>query len=403
MTLAVLRLIGEELRKDRTARVIAQVPVAVATYLINEKREWLRTLEDKSEAELIVVPNENLQTPEYSIKRVRQDEMDLPEHRQATYLMPSAPEIAEPGSAQDKKPQSEAPAVAALLPATAAPGGAPPAALATARGQTDATARVGFWARFKRLLAGESAAAEPPPASAASPVRAPRRDGGPRRDGRGEHPRHSRYAEGSRRDREGRRGDGRDRDRNRDGRDRDRNRDPGRRPERFAERGGERGADRGASNRGEPGQQPMDASARPDSGAAVPSSASPGEVHADRAERTDRPERGGRGRRGRRRGRRGGGGGGVREGGIGQPGGGQTAEREPGLAAPAEPNAPAPDREPREPPPVREFHAEPSEPAARHEPIAHFEPQPKADAPNKPYVVWSSAPPEKSPERGTEE
>src|SRR6266404_4295209 len=69
MTLAVLRLIGEELRKDRTARVIAQVPVAVATYLINEKREWLRTLEDKSEAELIVVPNENIQTPEYS--RVR--------------------------------------------------------------------------------------------------------------------------------------------------------------------------------------------------------------------------------------------------------------------------------------------------------------------------------------------
>jgi len=403
MTLAVLRLIGEELRKDRTARVIAQVPVAVATYLINEKREWLRTLEDKSEAELVVVPNENLQTPEYSIKRVRQDEMDLPEHRQATYLMPSAPEIAEPGSAQDKKPQSEAPAVAALLPATAAPGGAPPAALATARGQTDAPA-LGFWARFKRLLTGESAAAEPaPPASAASPVRAPRRDGGPRRDGRGEHPRHSRYAEGSRRDREGRRGDGRDRDRNRDGRDRDRNRDPGRRPERFAERGGERGADRGAPNRGEPGQQPADASARPDSAAAVPSSASPGDVRADRAERTDRPERGGRGRRGRRRGRRGGSGGGVREGGVGQPGGGQTAEREPVLAAPADPNAPAPDREPREPPPVREFHAEPSEPAARHEPIAHFEPQPKADAPNKPYVVWSSAPPEKSPERGTEE
>jgi ribonuclease E len=57
MTLAVLRLIGEELRKDRTARVIAQVPVSVATYLINEKREWLRTLEDKSEAELIIVPN----------------------------------------------------------------------------------------------------------------------------------------------------------------------------------------------------------------------------------------------------------------------------------------------------------------------------------------------------------
>ncbi|TLY68507.1 MAG: Rne/Rng family ribonuclease [Gammaproteobacteria bacterium] len=396
MTLAVLRLIGEELRKDRTARVIAQVPVAVATYLINEKREWLRTLEDKSEAELIVVPNENLQTPEYSIKRVRHDEMDLPEHRQATYLMPSAPEITEPGIAQDKKPQSEAPAVAALLPATAAPGGAPPAAPAAARGQADAPA-LGFWARFKRLLAGEPAAAEPaPPAGVASPARAPRRDGGPRRDGRGEHPRHSRYADGSRRDREGRRGDGRDRDRNRDGRDR--NRDPGRRPERFAERGAERGGER-AAERSAP---PADAAARPDSGAAAPSSASPGEARADRAERTDRPERGGRGRRGRRRGRRGGGGG-AREGGIGPPAVGQTAEREPVVAPAAEPNAPAPDREPREPPAAREFHAEPGEPAARHEPIAHFEPAPKADAPNKPYVVWSSAPPEKSPERGTEE
>src|SRR6476659_1398980 len=109
MTLAVLRLIGEELRKDRTSRVIVQVPVDVATYLINEKREWLRTLEDKSETELFIVPNENLQTPEYSIKRVRDDEMDLPEHRQATYLMPTAPVAIEPGSAQDKKPQPEAP------------------------------------------------------------------------------------------------------------------------------------------------------------------------------------------------------------------------------------------------------------------------------------------------------
>src|ERR1044072_2826749 len=40
MTLSILRLIGEELRKDRTARVVAQVPVDVATYLFNEKREW---------------------------------------------------------------------------------------------------------------------------------------------------------------------------------------------------------------------------------------------------------------------------------------------------------------------------------------------------------------------------
>src|SRR5215510_1392199 len=102
MTLSVLRLIGEELRKDRTARVIAQVPVDVATYLFNEKREWLRTLEDKSEADLIIVPNEGIQTPEYSIRRVRDDETELPENKVVSYLMPTAPEVPEPAGTQEK-------------------------------------------------------------------------------------------------------------------------------------------------------------------------------------------------------------------------------------------------------------------------------------------------------------
>jgi hypothetical protein len=55
---------------------------------------------------------------------------------------------------------------------------------------------------------------------------------------------------------------------------------------------------------------------------------------------------------------------------------------------------------------VREFHAEPGEPAGRLEPatIAHFEPTPKPPDASKPYVVWTSAPPEKSDtERGPEE
>src|SRR5215470_10960910 len=121
IALAILRLIGEELRKDRTARVVAQVPVEVATYLFNEKREWMRTLEDKSEVELIIVPNENMQTPDYTIRRVRDDEVELPENKQLSYLMPTAATVIEPGSARDKKPPVETAAVATLLPTTAAP------------------------------------------------------------------------------------------------------------------------------------------------------------------------------------------------------------------------------------------------------------------------------------------
>jgi len=430
MALAVLRLIGEELRKDRTARVIAQVPVAVATYLINEKREWLRTLEDKSEAELIIVPNENIQTPEYSIKRVRDDEVELPEHKQATYLLATAPEVAEPGSAQDRKPAAETPAVATLLPATPAPLATAPAVAETA--SAPAAAHESFWTRVKKMLSGESTAvpaSEPAHEPAATALaHGARRDDGHRRQERGERPRRSRHPDGARRDRtDTRRAEGRERDRSRDTRDRERdrerNRDQGRRPERGAERSA---AD---YNVAEPGSRNTDAGQSQDNrrqeAAGTPSPGLSPEARGERSENR------GRGRRRGRRGRRGGSGraSGVAQGAdMGSTGEHQvtsapTAASSASNSAPSEstggngwPDVPAHDHEPRdsgearEPreSPVREYHAEPRESATSHEPkpIAHFEPQPKPEgssAPNKPYVVWSSAPQKSSGSQGPEE
>ena len=108
MTLAILRLIGEEARKDKTAQIVAQVPVEVATYLMNEKREWMRTLEDKSSVDLMIVPNPHIQTPEYSIKRVRTDEIDLPENKVLSYKMPERPQVADPTGTRDVKPRARA-------------------------------------------------------------------------------------------------------------------------------------------------------------------------------------------------------------------------------------------------------------------------------------------------------
>src|SRR3954469_12780357 len=121
MALAILRLIGEEARKDKTAQVIAQVPVEVATYLINEKREGLRTLEDKGGVELLIVPNQYIQTPEYSIRRVRSDEIDLAENKVLSYKMPAPPVVADPSGTKPEKPQQEPAAVVPTAPATTAP------------------------------------------------------------------------------------------------------------------------------------------------------------------------------------------------------------------------------------------------------------------------------------------
>src|SRR5580700_10677991 len=164
MALSIPRLIGEELRKERTTRVIAQVPVDVATYLINEKREWMRALEDKSDVDLVIVPNLNMQTPEYSIRRIRDDEMELPENKQLSYLMPVAPELADPALGE-KKPALEPAAVATLLPTTIAPiAPAPPPPPPTAPVVVAPARQLGLFKRIMRALFGDPPAASAPAA-----------------------------------------------------------------------------------------------------------------------------------------------------------------------------------------------------------------------------------------------
>jgi ribonuclease E len=242
MTLAILRLIGEEARKDKTASVIAQVPIEVGTYLINEKREWLRTLEDKSGIEVMIVPNPHIQTPEYSIKRIRTDEIELPENKTLSYKMPERPQVADPSGTKPEKPQLEPAAVIPTAPATSAPVvvhvPVPAAAAATATVAAP-PAGLGFWQRLAYLFTGkapEGAVAEPRPKEArgAREQRDSRHRERDRHHGRGE------------RDRGGR---DRDRDRGPHGRDRNRghrDKDGDRNRERDGSRDKEAGREAGA-------------------------------------------------------------------------------------------------------------------------------------------------------------
>src|ERR1700743_2379976 len=105
MSLALLRLIGEEARKERTGRVITQVPVDVATYLMNEKREQLNQIERRDRVSLVIVPNPHMHTPAYTLRRVRDDEKELPENTTASYQMPETPALDDSNIGdRDKKP-----------------------------------------------------------------------------------------------------------------------------------------------------------------------------------------------------------------------------------------------------------------------------------------------------------
>ena len=213
MALAVLRLIGEEVRKERTTRVVAQLPVDVSTFLINEKREWLHALESQREIEIVLVPDPNMQTPNYSIRRVRDDELTLPENAVTSYQMAGQPNKELDFQSQSEKRAAAQPAaVQPIAPAAPAPAPAAPVAREEVRGP-------GFWSRFMSFFQGAERPAKEAPA--ASATERPERQGG--RHSRDQH----RDDRGGRRPQRGERGPRRDqgRDRNRN-RDRDRNRDP---------------------------------------------------------------------------------------------------------------------------------------------------------------------------------
>ncbi|HWL63882.1 MAG TPA: Rne/Rng family ribonuclease [Steroidobacteraceae bacterium] len=220
MALAILRLAGEDARKDRTGRLIIQVPVNVATYLMNEKRNALRDIQEKCGVDVILVPNPNIETPEFSIRRVRADELGLPENAQTSYKIPAPPEAPDVTALQAKRPAAPVAAVTTIIPtapAPAAPEPPPPPPPAPAP-------RKGLFGAIRTMLFGDQAPANDEREEKKSDPR--------QRKGREEH----------------RGGRDRDRDRSRRGRDRDR-----------GERGDRKDADRKDKERGDAArQQPRD-------------------------------------------------------------------------------------------------------------------------------------------------
>src|SRR5687768_1663440 len=198
LALAILRLIGEEARKDRTAKVIAQLPVDVATYLMNEKRDWLNNIEARSSIDIVLVPNRYLETPAYEIRRVRDDELGLPENTIISHQLAVQPQIdLEAVAVEEKAPPPPTPAVTSVVPSTPAPPPAPepvvaaPVAAAVAVPQFGP--RDGIFVRFWHWLFGDKRAPTPEPVVARVEHRRerdPRREG--RHGGRGERPEHRR-------------------------------------------------------------------------------------------------------------------------------------------------------------------------------------------------------------------
>ncbi len=351
--LQILRIIQEESMKDSTASVLCQVPVEVASFLLNEKRSEIAKIELKQRINVLMVPNKTLETPNYRLERLKHDDPRL-DNIDASYKL--AEEIEDPTTVtrrSQERSNKQEPVIKGVLPDAPAPQAAPRAEAAAPRAPAPApkpvappptptpAAETGFFGWIKGLLGLTPAPA--PTSVPATPVKKDgRRDGrAERTEGRSDRGERATEGRGERSDRgEGNRrgGRGRGRDGERGG-DRPPRTDTAERAPRSAEgaerpsrseaertlrsegsergegrrggRGGERSGERGDGRRG---RQSSDSDSRTNASAVSPDVAIPvpdvglnddqqaGANNPESESRTDRPvsERGRRGRGERR-------------------------------------------------------------------------------------------------------
>lgn len=239
LALSILRLIEEEALKENTKEVHAIVPVQVASYLLNEKRESVSAIEKRQGGvKAVIVPNDEMQTPHYSVLRVRKGE----ETSTLSYLLPKLHEEDMERPLEDapmERKRPEQPALASFSLSADVPPPAeepvavakPVAAAAKAKAAAPVAAKPGFLGRLfgglKSLFAGE----EQPAVEEAKPAETPKAEGngenrrqdrrGQRRQGTGRKDRGERSDRGDRPER----GERKERGEGRDNRERD-NREP---------------------------------------------------------------------------------------------------------------------------------------------------------------------------------
>ncbi|TQI80210.1 RNAse E [Serratia fonticola] len=226
LALSILRLIEEEALKENTKEVHAIVPVQVASYLLNEKRESVSAIEKRQAGvKAVIVPNDQMQTPHYSVLRVRKGE----ETTTLSYLLPKLheEEMAQPlEDAPVERKRPEQPALASFSLAADAP---PPAeepvaskpAVATQPVQVAEAAKPGLLTRLFGGLKSIFASDEAPKAEAKPVEPAKTEESENRRQDRRGQRRQGSGRKGERGDRNERK----DRSEGRDNRERD-NREP---------------------------------------------------------------------------------------------------------------------------------------------------------------------------------
>ena len=120
LALSILRLVEESASKERSAEIRAMVPVEVASYLLNEKRQPIHEIEQRTGVRVVIVPVPSMDTPHFDLQRLRDDEVSS--QAELSYEIQDQTDTeANSPTASDSKPEMQAAAVQSITPQQPAP------------------------------------------------------------------------------------------------------------------------------------------------------------------------------------------------------------------------------------------------------------------------------------------
>ena len=153
--LSFLRILEEEALKENTEAVFAELPVDIATFLLNEKRHEVNQIEARLGTRIVLIPSPGLHGSQSNIQRLKSEDLDASENILASHKIKIVSESDHQGEYSLSRHKGRA---AVNLDQIETPPPPPPAPTAEASAP-------GFWARLWQSLTSkkEETGSERPP------------------------------------------------------------------------------------------------------------------------------------------------------------------------------------------------------------------------------------------------
>ena len=104
-SLSIIRLIEEEALKEKISEIQVQLPVDMATFIMNEKREFIFNIEKRHGVHVLIIANPYLHSPQYVINKIKEDNVN--KSKKPSYSLIQQPELQLTQSTSTPQQQAE--------------------------------------------------------------------------------------------------------------------------------------------------------------------------------------------------------------------------------------------------------------------------------------------------------